>query len=97
MAKSSASRLIKQGSGATATHAKGTNPGRDVLEVAFKPARGGLISETRIRRKVGKSASYDLGPSDSETAVHPSIGHAVKHLKDTFGSSFGGDGEGDNG
>lgn len=52
-----------------------------VQGIEFKPATGGMISETRHKVSGGK-----YGPDYKyETAVHPSIGHAVRHLKAAFG------------
>ncbi len=51
-------------------------------EVSFRPATGGLISETRRKSKNG-----DFGSDyKRETAVHSNIGQAVRHLKSVMGS-----------
>lgn len=56
----------------------------DIDSIDFKPATGGLISTTRRMSKGGK-----FGPDyKSETAVHPSLDHAVRHMKKTFGESL---------
>jgi len=54
---------------------------RELIEVSFKPATGGMISETRHKTGGGK-----FGPDyKHDTAVHGSLGHAVRHLKAAFG------------
>lgn len=61
------------------------SPHGSVESIDFKPAIGGMISETRRKVSGGK-----FGPDwKHETAVHPSIGHAVRHLKAAFGKSAG--------
>lgn len=55
-------------------------PNGGLQDVTFRPAIGGMISETSTKKE-GK-----MGPDyRRETAVHPSIGHAVRHLKSLFG------------
>ncbi len=59
---------------------------RELIEVSFKPATGGMISETRHKTGGGK-----FGPDYKyDTAVHGSLGHAVRHLKAAFGKAAGG-------
>ncbi len=54
---------------------------KTLVEVSFKPATGGMISETRHKTSGGK-----FGPDYKyDTAVHGSLGHAVRHLKAAFG------------
>lgn len=49
----------------------------EIQECSFRPAKGGMISETRSKTAGGK-----FGPDyKTETAVHGSLGHAVRHLK----------------
>ncbi len=50
---------------------------KEVMEVSFKPAAGGMISETRTKGKAGKFG-HDY---ENHVAVHGSIGHAARHLK----------------
>ncbi len=58
---------------------------RELIEVSFKPATGGMISETRHKTGGGK-----FGPDyKHDTAVHGSLGHAVRHLKTAFGKAAG--------
>ncbi len=53
----------------------------EVQEVSFKPATGGMISETR--RKMAGDGKF--GPEwKTETAVHANLGHAIRHLKSTM-------------
>ncbi len=60
-------------------------PDHELLEISFKPATGGMISESRHRTNGDK-----FGPDyKHETAVHPSIGHAVRHLKTSMGKAMG--------
>lgn len=57
-------------------------PGNGELQdVTFRPAKGGLISETSHRIKGGKFGQ----DYKRETAVHGSLGHAVRHLKSVMG------------
>lgn len=57
----------------------------ELIEVSFKPATGGMISETRHKMGGGK-----FGPDyKHDTAVHGSLGHAVRHLKAAFGKASG--------
>lgn len=57
----------------------------DETSVEFRPAKGGLVSETRMAEKGDK-----FGPSfKRETGIHPSIGHAKRHLDMLFGKNVG--------
>jgi hypothetical protein len=53
---------------------------KELIEISFRPAKGGLISETRHKSRGNGFMS------DSETAVHPNIGHAMKHMKESVGA-----------
>lgn len=57
----------------------------DVDSIEFKPATGGLVSHTS-RMEKGKG---DYGMHKREIAVHPSLAHAMRHMKVTLGASFG--------
>ena len=62
---------------------------REVESVSYRPAKGGIISETRhktFRGGQGGGPNFDWGSDD---AVHPSMEHAMKHLKSMMGSVFG--------
>lgn len=55
----------------------------EIQECSFRPAKGGMISETRWKTAGGK-----FGPDyKTETAVHGSLGHAVRHLKSVMGQA----------
>lgn len=63
-------------------------PDREISEqvagIEFKPADGGMISETRHR-----TAGDKYGPSfEHKTAVHAKLSDAVAHLKKHMGGSF---------
>jgi hypothetical protein len=63
---------------------------QEIEEVAFRPAKGGIISETRTKTKrpgQGGGPSYDY---DHDTEVHPSMEHAQAHLEAKLGDCFGG-------
>jgi hypothetical protein len=58
---------------------------QEVIEVAFRPAQGGVISEARTRTRrsgQGGGPGYDY---DTEEVVHPSFEHAAKHLRHVMG------------
>lgn len=85
MAKSSASQLRESLATANKRPNKPTGTAKLKLHsVTFKPADGGMISETRHT-----SGDNDY-PSDSNTttAVHSSLSHAQRHLGDTFKGQF---------
>jgi hypothetical protein len=60
-----------------------------LCEISFRPADGGAISETRtVYKRGGQGGGPDVD-YDHETAVHPTLEHAVKHLRKTLGPAFG--------
>ncbi len=62
----------------------------EVTGLHFKPADNkGLISETHHRTARGGQGGGPMFDSHSETMVHPTGAHAVKHLKATFPHMFG--------
>lgn len=62
---------------------------KKLIEISFEPAKGGVISKTRHRTE-----GDEYGPSDTETAVHPTADHAAAHLVATMASCFEGAGSG---
>lgn len=64
-------------------------PGK-VCEISFRPAEGGAVSETRTEYKRGGQGGGPDVDYDHETAVHPTLEHAVKHLKAALGPAFAG-------
>jgi hypothetical protein len=62
----------------------------ELLEVSYKPAQGGVISETRTRMKRGGQGGGPDYDHETEQAVHPTLEHAQKHLSKVFGKTFGG-------
>jgi hypothetical protein len=64
-------------------------PGK-VCEISFRPAdTGGAESETRTEYKRGGQGGGPDVEYDHETGIHPTLEHAVKHLKETLGPHFG--------
>jgi hypothetical protein len=59
-----------------------------LCEISFRPAEGGAISETRTEYKRGGQGGGPDVDYDHETAVHPTLEHAVKHLKKELGPHF---------
>lgn len=85
MAKSSASQMRESLATANKRPNKPTGTAKLKLHsVTFKPADGGMISETK---HTTDDSQY---PSDSNTttAVHSSLSHAQRHLGDTFKGQF---------
>lgn len=62
----------------------------EVEHVSFRPAKGGIVSETSMKTTRGGQGGGPLHDYGSETAVHGSMAHAVKHLKEKMGHCFGG-------
>lgn len=65
----------------------------EVESVQFKPAKGGVISETRHKIKRGGQGGGPLHDYEHETAVHPTIESAHAHLTAMMGHSFAGKAE----
>lgn len=61
----------------------------EVCEVSFKPAKGGLVSETRTKSKRGGQGGGPDYDYETENGVHSTLEHASKHLKSTLGHHFG--------
>jgi hypothetical protein len=59
-----------------------------LCEISFRPAEGGAISETRTEYKRGGQGGGPDVEYDHETAVHPTLEHAVKHLKKELAPHF---------
>ena len=59
-----------------------------LCEISFRPADGGAISETRTEYKRGGQGGGPDVEYDHETAVHPTLEHAVKHLKKELAPHF---------
>ena len=60
---------------------KSAKPQSKINSVSFEPASGGLISKTH---------GEDGGPGYSapNSTIHPSMSHAIQHLKSTLGHVF---------
>lgn len=61
-------------------------------EVSFRPMKGGkkeagIISHTRTKYDRGGQGGGPEADYESEERYHPTIAHAVKHLKSAFGHS----------
>lgn len=62
----------------------------EVKEVSFKPAKGGIVSETRKEVKRGGQGGGPNYDYEHETAVHPTIESAHAHLTAMMGHAFAG-------
>jgi len=60
-----------------------------LCEISFRPADGGAISETRTEYKRGGQGGGPDVDYDHETAIHPTMEHAERHLRKTLGPAFG--------
>ncbi len=67
--------------------AQGGKP--EVDEVSFKPAEGGVISETRSKYKRGGQGGGPDYDYEHTTAIHSTIEHAQAHLAKTMGGHYG--------
>lgn len=62
----------------------------ELLEVSYRPAKGGVVSETRTRTKrSGQGGGPDFD-HESETGVHPSLEHAQAHMASVLSDCFTG-------
>lgn len=61
----------------------------ETVGVEFKPATGGIISTTHMRFKRGGQGGGPDFDHEHEEAVHPTMEHAVGHLRTTLGGVFG--------
>lgn len=59
-----------------------------VTSVEFRPAKGGVVSETRTETKRGGQGGGPMCDYDSATAVHPTLESAADHLKKHMGNAF---------
>lgn len=62
----------------------------ELIEVSFKPAKGGVISETRSKHKRGGQGGGPDYDYETENAVHSSAEAAGKHLASTMAHCFTG-------
>jgi hypothetical protein len=62
----------------------------ELIEVSFKPAKGGIISETRTKVKRGGQGGGPDYDYETENGAHPDLAHAAAHLKSTMGHCFSG-------
>jgi hypothetical protein len=60
-------------------------PKRELLEVSYRPAKGGLISETRTRTPRGGQGGGPDFDHETEQAVHKNLKHAQAHLAKCMG------------
>lgn len=60
-----------------------------IESVSFRPAKGGVISETSHRTKRSGQGGGPMHDYDHETAVHPSMEHAQAHLGKMLGDCYG--------
>lgn len=79
MAKTSAIRLRAM------RPALGPSDRGGLQSIEFKPAKGGVISETRVRKT---TPGRDYPDYTTETAVHASVEDAIDHLKSKLESCF---------
>lgn len=61
----------------------------EVVGIEFKPAKGGMMSETRTRQQRSGQGGGPLMEHDSEMAIHPTMDHAKAHLEKCMGHCFG--------
>lgn len=62
----------------------------EVKEVSFKPAKGGVVSETRKEVKRGGQGGGPMHDYEHETAVHPDMESAHAHLSAMMSHCFKG-------
>ncbi len=65
----------------------------EVKEVSFRPAKGGVVSETRREYKRGGQGGGPMMDHESETAVHADMKSAMSHMKSCMGHCFKGESE----
>jgi hypothetical protein len=86
VAKSSAHRLAQQNASVTSAGVGDFDKGeRELMSVEFTPAKGGVVSETRMKVK-GKG---DYPDHRTSRAIHASMADATRHLKSAMGDCFG--------
>ena len=62
---------------------------REVVAIEFKPAKGGIASETHFREHRGGQGGGPLMEHESEMGVHPDMASATAHLEKHLGHCFG--------
>jgi len=62
----------------------------EVVAVEFRPAKGGVTSETHMRYKRGGQGGGPMEDHEREMAVHTSAEDAHQHLSKMMGHCFGG-------
>lgn len=60
----------------------------EVESVTFRPAKGGVVSETTTAYKRGGQGGGPDREYEHETAVHPTHEHAAAHLKSMLGHAY---------
>jgi len=60
----------------------------EVMRLEFKPAKGGLISETHMKYKRGGQGGGPMEDHEMESAVHRPMKHAQEHLAAVMGHCF---------
>jgi hypothetical protein len=63
---------------------------REVMAIEFKPAKGGIASETHFREHRSGQGGGPLMGHESEMGVHPDMASATAHLEKHMGHCFGG-------
>lgn len=63
----------------------------EVESVTFRPAKGGVISETARKIKRGGQGGGPMHDYEHETTVHPTIESAHEHLTAMMGHAFAGE------
>lgn len=66
----------------------------EVTGIEFRPAQGGMMSETHTRTQRSGQGGGPLMEHESEMAIHPSMEHAKAHLEKCMGHCFGGESKG---
>lgn len=62
----------------------------EVISVEFRPAKGGVVSETRTKYKRGGQGGGPMDDYEHETAVHSTKEDAAAHLHAALGKAWGG-------
>jgi hypothetical protein len=61
------------------------------MAIEFKPAKGGIASETHFREHRSGQGGGPLMGHESEMGVHPDMASATAHLEKHMGHCFGGE------
>lgn len=59
-----------------------------VESIKFTPAKGGMISQTELKTERGGQGGGPTHDYTAETTVHPTMDHAVAHMKAKLGHAF---------